>query len=228
VRGHRFGAAAIAATLVAALTGVFTALTAAPAAAHTTQNQGPYALTFGWMNEPCYTAAQNAVQLFVHSASPTGAPVPNIQGLQVVVSAGGVTSKPLALTWAYDPDTGLGNQAEYDAPLIPTIVGPYTFTITGTINGTKINVSATSSDSTFDSAHDPSAIEFPAQLPPAATLSASIDHLAASLRSETAAVNRAKSAASTARTIAIVAIVVAVVLAIVAIALGRRKTPAAG
>jgi hypothetical protein len=230
VRGFRFGAAATAVLTVVAAAGLFTALTAPPALAHTTVMAGPYALTFGWMNEPCYTGNENAVQLFIHQGSATGAAVGNIQGLTVKVSAAGVTSAPLALNAAFDPDTGLGNPAEYDAPLIPTVVGSYTFTITGMINTTAVNVSATSGDSTFDSAHDPTAIEFPAQPPNVASLAQSVTNLQSALATETAvagsamsAANSAKSAASSSKTLGIVAIVIAVLLGAVAILSGRRK-----
>jgi hypothetical protein len=230
VRSIRIGAGALALALVAATVGVLSVLsvvTALPALAHTTQNAGPYALTFGWRDEPCYTGESNAVQLFIHNGTNTGTPVSGITTLTVAVTAGGVTSSPLALNAAFDPDTGLGNMAEYDAPMIPTIVGNYTFHITGTINSTKVDVSATSSDSTFDSAHDPTSIEFPAQPPTAATLATSVTNLQAALKTETAVATKAKSSASSAKTVAIIAIVIAVILGLIAILTGRRKAPGA-
>lgn len=234
MRRFRIGMGALALTAAVAATGLLGALTALPALAHTTQNQGPYALTFGWGNEPAYTGLGNTVQLFVHQGSPTGNPVGNIQGLTVQVTAGGVTSPPLALTYAFDPDTGLGNPAEYDAPLIPTIVGTYTFHITGSINGTKVDVSASSGDTTFDTAHDPSAIEFPAQPPGPATLAAAVQNLQSALATETAvaadarsAASAARSAATTARAIAVAALIVAILLGVVAFIRSRRK-PGAG
>lgn len=235
MRGFRIGAAATAVSLVMATAAFFTVATPIAASAHTTVMAGPYALTFGWMDEPCYTGSQNAVQLFVHQGSATGAAVPNISGLQVVVTFSGTTSSPMALNAAFDPDTGLGNTSEYDAPLTPTVAGSYTFTITGTINGTKVNVSASSGDSTFDSAHDPSAIEFPTQPQSAAQLTQSITNLQSAVKSNIAtansaksAANSAKSAAATARVLAIVAIVIAVLLGLVAFRAGRRKPPVAG
>lgn len=228
MRGFRIGAAATAVALVAATAGFLTVATPLVAQAHTVQTVGPYSLTFGWMNEPCYTGVQNAVQLFVHTGGPTGQAVSNLDGLQATVSAGGATSSPMALTAAFDPDTGLGNPAEYDAPLVPTIPGDYTFRITGTINGTKIDISAKSADNTFDQAHDPVAIEFPTQPQSNTQLSTSVKNLQTALQAQTSATKKAKDAASSARLIAIVAIVIAVLLGLVGILTGRRKAPAAG
>ncbi|MGH2718722.1 MAG: hypothetical protein ACRDJU_09100, partial [Actinomycetota bacterium] len=126
MRGFRIGAAASAVSVVMAAAAFITVVTPVAAQAHTTVMAGPYALTFGWMNEPCYTGTQNAVQLFIHQGSNTGPGVDNITGLNVVVQAAGQTSAPMALDDAFDPDTGLGNPAEYDAPLTPTVSGTYT------------------------------------------------------------------------------------------------------
>ena len=201
-------------------------LLAVPAFAHTTKNAGPYALTFGWRDEPAYTGAENAVQLFVKDAK--GNPVDDLgAGVTVTVSTGTgastQTSAPMALNSAFDPDTGLGTHGEFDAPLVPTAVGTYTFHITGNINGTAVDVSATSSDKTFADVTDPTSIEFPNQVATLPQLSSAVTTLQNRLSSAQSAANAAKSSASSAKTLAIVAIVVAVVLAVVALATGRRR-----
>ena len=208
---------------------VFALLVAAPALAHTTKNAGPYALTFGWRDEPAYTGAENAVQLFVKDAQ--GKPVDDLgQGVTVTVSTGAgtsaQTSPPMALNSAFDPDTGLGTHGEFDAPLVPTVAGTYTFHITGNINGTAVDVSAASSDKTFADVTDPTSIEFPNQIATLPQLSSAVTTLQSRLASAQTATNDAKSSASSAKTLAIVAIVVAVVLAVVAILTGRRKASA--
>jgi len=201
-------------------------LLAVPAFAHTTKNAGPYALTFGWRDEPAYTGAENAVQLFVKDAK--GNPVDDLgAGVTVTVSTGTgastQTSAPMALNSAFDPDTGLGTHGEFDAPLVPTAVGTYTFHITGNIKGTAVDVSATSSDKTFADVTDPTSIEFPNQVATLPQLSSAVTTLQNRLSSAQSAANAAKSSASSAKTLAIVAIVVAVVLAVVALATGRRR-----
>lgn len=230
MRRMRLCAGALTLGFVATLAAAFSVLGAPPALAHTTQNAGPYAITFGWMNEPCYIGEPNAVQVFVHQGTPTGAAVSSNVTLTVTVAAAGVTGSAMTLNPSFDPDTGLGNPAEYDAPLIPEAPGTYTFTITGQINTTPVKVSASSSDSTFNNAVDPAAIEFPTPVQGPATLGNAITNLQSALATQTAAANAAKSAAAAAKasaksskTLAIVAIVVAVVVGLLGVALGRRK-----
>ena len=230
MRRMRLCAGALTLGFVATLAAAFSVVGAAPALAHTTQNAGPYAITFGWMVEPCYIGEPNAVQVFVHQASPTGAAVSSDVTLTVTVSTGGVTGTALPLNAVFDPDTGIGNPAEYDAPLIPEAPGSYTFTIAGEVNSTKVNLTASSGDSTFDSANDPSKIEFPAPVQAPATLGNAITNLQSALATQTraaaaarASADAAQSSAKSARTLAIVAIVVAVVLGFGAFGAGRRK-----
>jgi len=213
--------------LALAITGL---LVAAPAFAHTEKDAGPYKLLFGWRNEPSYTGSLNAVQFFVHDASGKAIDDLGKKGLTVVVSTGsGATAKsssPLALTSAFDPDSGLGTHGEFDAPLLSTAAGTYTFHITGDINGTAVDVSATSSDTTFADVTDPTAIEFPVQAQTVPQLSSAITTLQSRVESAQSAAASAKNSASSSRTVAIVAIVVAIVLGLVAIVAGRGKKTA--
>ena len=200
-------------------------LVAAPAFAHTEKDAGPYKLLFGWRNEPAYTGSLNAVQLFVHDASGKAIDDLGKKGLTVVVSTGtGATAKsssPLAFTGAFDPDSGLGTHGEFDAPILPTGAGTYTFHITGDINGTAVDVSAASSDTTFADVTDPTDIDFPVQAQTVPQLSSAITTLQGRVASAQSAAASAKSSANSARAFGIVGIA----LAIVAIVAGRsRKT----
>ena len=205
-------------------------LIAAPAFAHTEKDAGPYKLLFGWRDEPAYTGSLNAVQLFVHDASGKALDDLGTKGLTVVVSSGsGPTAKsssPLAFTSAFDPDSGLGTHGEFDAPLLPTAAGVYTFHITGDINGTAVDVSATSSDTTFADVTDPTAIEFPVQSQTVPQLSSAITTLQSRVASAQSAAASAKSSASSSKTVAIVAIIVAIVLGLIAIMTGRSRKSA--
>lgn len=230
MRRMRLCAGALTVGFVACLAALFAVAGAIPALAHTTQNAGPYAITFGWMNEPTYVGEPNAVQVFVHQGSPTGAAVSSNVTLTATVGASGVTGTAQPLAAAFDPDTGEGNPAEYDAPLIPEAPGTYTFTIAGEVNGTKVNVSASSGASTFDGANDPSKIQFPSPVQNPAELSQAIKNLQSALATETvaaksaaSAADAAKKSASTAKTLAIVAIALAVVLGFGSLGAGRRK-----
>ena len=205
-------------------------LVASPAFAHTEKDAGPYKLLFGWRDEPAYTGSLNAVQLFVHDTSGKALDDLGTKGLTVVVSTGsGATAKsssPLALTSAFDPDSGLGTHGEFDSPLLPTGPGTYTFHITGDINGTAVDVSAASSDTTFADVTDPTAIEFPAQAQTVPQLSSAITTLQGRVASAQSAAASAKSSASSSKTVAIVAIIVAIVLGLVAILAGRGRKAA--
>ena len=212
----------------AAIAGLLLALIVSPAFAHTAKDAGPYKLTFGWQHEPTYVGVENAVQLFVHDAK--GNPLDDLgtKGLTVAVSTQGQTSPPLALTGAFDPDTGLGSHGEFDAAIVPTQPGTYTFHITGDINGTAVDVSAASSDSTFNDVADPTGVEFPAKTPTVQALAAAVTSLQDKLATAQSAATSAKDSASSAKTMALIAIVVAVVLALLAMVIGgRRKTPSA-
>ena len=81
------------------------------------------------------------------------------------MSVGGQSTDPLDLVPMYDGDTGLGVKGDYEASLIPTVPGDYTFHLTGAIHGTAVDETATSSDSTFNAANDPAAVQFPVKLP---------------------------------------------------------------
>jgi hypothetical protein len=213
--------------LVSAALAIAGLLVAAPALAHTTKDAGPYKLTFGWRDEPAYTGAENAVQLFVKDAK--GNPVDDLgsKGLMVAITTGSGatarTSNPMTLKSAFDPDTGLGTHGEFDAPIMPTTAGTYTFHITGDITGTAVDVSAASSDKTFADVTDPTAIEFPVQTQTLPQLSSAITTMQERLATAQSGAAAAKSSAKTSRTVAIIAIVVAVVLGLVALVAGRAK-----
>src|SRR5581483_11038555 len=101
---------------------------ASPAYAHEQRQVGAFLFTVGWSSEPTYVGQPNDVQLFIHDAK--GNPVDDIGSpptIQLEVSFGSQTSAPLDLEPSFDPDTGLGTHGEFDASIIPTQVGDYTF-----------------------------------------------------------------------------------------------------
>jgi hypothetical protein len=119
------------------------------------------------------------------------------------------------LNGTFDPDTGLGTPGEYLASIMPTVPGDYTFHLTGSIHGTAVDETATSSDSTFNTVKDASAIEFPTQ--PLTTTALSQNIVRVDGRVSTA--QDASSSASTAARSASDAATRANALAIVALAL---------
>jgi hypothetical protein len=220
------------------------AMSFAVASAHYVFTAGIYRVAIGWQFEPAfgtdtYVGAQNAIQVFVDIASannPKGTPVSTLNSdcshpdFQVTVTVGTTTSSPFCPAPAYDGDTGNGRLDEYDYPLIPTVVGNYTFHIFGAINGTPINQTVTSGPSTFDSVADSSSIEFPVAVPATAAIATKVDAVGeragsalASAESASTTASDAKSSASSATVLAIVAIVIAVLLSALNLAIGMRR-----
>ncbi|HLJ08433.1 MAG TPA: hypothetical protein VKX24_07830, partial [Acidimicrobiia bacterium] len=141
------------------------------ALAHEQRQVGAIQFTVGWQHEPAYAGSQNAVQLFLKDAK--GKPIDDLgdpPSLEVQVVTGNQTSDPLTLEPSFDADTGLGTHGEFDAPIIPTRPGDYTFHFTGTVNGQKVDEKFTSSDTTFDTVKEPTVAEFPAKDPSAGDL----------------------------------------------------------
>jgi hypothetical protein len=171
---------------------------ATPVAAHIVKQVGPYTVAIGWLREPTYVGQLNAVQVVIKDAK--GNPVSDLgaDDLKVVVSTAGQQSDPMSLPPTFDEDTGLGIPGDYEAPMIPTALGNYTFHVTGTIHSTKIDETATSSDTTFDPVVDPSAVQFPKKLPDISALTTRIDRVDARVQAQASAASEASSSADTA------------------------------
>ena len=168
---------------------------ATPVAAHIVKQVGPYSVAIGWVHEPTYVGQLNAVQVVIKDAK--GNPVSDLSAnaLKVVVSTAGQQSDPMSLAPTFDEDTGLGIPGDYEAPMIPTAPGDYTFHVTGSIHATKIDETATSSDTTFDSVVDPSAVQFPSKLPAIGDIATRLERVDARVQAQLAASNEAKSSA---------------------------------
>ena len=174
---------------VAAATLVALATSFAVASAHYVFTAGKYRLAIGWQFEPSsgtdtYVGAQNAIQVFVDIATATGssgAPVSTLNqdcshpDFQVTVTVGSTTSSPFCPGPVHDPDTGNGRLDEYDYPLIPTVVGTYTFHIFGSVNGTPIDQQVTSGPTTFNSVADSTSVQFPVAEPAVAQIATKVD-----------------------------------------------------
>jgi hypothetical protein len=203
-------------------------------AAHTVQKIGPYMVTIGWLHEPTYVGEQNAVQFLVHDAS---GPVDGLStdNLSLVVSTGSTQSDPLDFATTFDPDTGLGMPGEYLAPIIPTAPGAYTFHLKGKIRNQAVDLTVTSSDSTFDSVISPSGIQFPLPLPALGDVVTRLDRVDTRIATAQAAAadaatkaTDARAAASQAMTIGLVAGGVGTLVGIVALVIAFRRRPPAG
>jgi hypothetical protein len=176
VRHRRLGVA-LAASAIAIL------LISGVADAHVVKSFGTYSVALGWVHEPTYVGQQNAIQVVIKDAA--GKPVTDLADgdLKVTVSVGGQTSDALAVLNTFDPDTGLGVPGDYEAPIIPTAPGDYTFHLTGSIHSTAIDETAVSSDATFNSVVGATGIQFPNQLPALTDIVTRLDRIDARLAS---------------------------------------------
>ncbi|HET7181716.1 MAG TPA: hypothetical protein VFI15_05730 [Candidatus Limnocylindrales bacterium] len=174
---HRFRrpasvAAAASVLVLAALAG------AAPTFAHTGHEVGPYVLEVGWLYEPTYVAQPNAVQVTITTHA-DGKPVLDLAAddLAVVVSTAGVDSPSLTFEPAFDAEEQEGSLGEYDAALVPTAPGDYSFHITGSIHGTAVDLTVASGEETFDAVIASTDLEFPAKMPTLTEVGTRLDRI---------------------------------------------------
>jgi hypothetical protein len=216
------------------------ALALAPTvAAHTPQTAGQYQLLIGWLREPAYVGQPNAVQVTVNDHH--AAPVTDLTGdeISVVVSTAGQSSQSLTFVPAFDAVEATGPLGEYDAAIVPTAPGDYTFHVTGSIHGTAIDITLSSGEETFDTVKGSSDLEFPAKLPNLTEVATRLDRIdgrvtalqsadpgAGALTAAQAATDTARNASAAAdRALLIGAILggAGAVLAVIAIALAMRS-----
>jgi hypothetical protein len=196
-------------TVAVIVTGL--ALAHAPAAsAHVRKVIGPYVLSIGWVNEPAYTGLDNAVQVIVTKAS-SGAPVTGVLGAMTVQVSFGDAHVELPLYPTRTP----GN---FQAPLVPTRAGSYSFHIIGMIRGLPVDADYACSDATFSCVSAASEVEFPARDPSTGELAARLARVAP--RVEPAATD------ATARDLAIGAIAIAAIALAAAVRLAVRSRDA--
>src|SRR3989441_5835834 len=174
------------------------------ATAHEERKEGSYELAVGWAHEPTYVGFKNAVQLFLKDAK--GKPMLNLgDSLKVEVIFSDQKSGLLTLEPAFDVEEGFGTPGDYQASLIPTRPGTYTFHFVGSIKGQKVDQTFTSSEKTFDSPRAPSEVEFPAKDPSTADLASRLERLSPRGDTVQAAATAGHAAATQARVLSVVA-----------------------
>ncbi|MEO5704514.1 MAG: hypothetical protein ABIR64_05910 [Candidatus Limnocylindrales bacterium] len=151
----------------------------APAAsAHEGIEVGEYLVEIGWLNEPAIVGQPNAVQVTVRNHEDESPVVDLVPGaLAVVVSTAGQDSEHFDLIPVFDAEDKTGPLGEYDASLVPTAPGNYTFHIEGRIHGTDVDVTVRSEDGAFDGVIGSSEFEFPAKLPNLTEVATRLDRI---------------------------------------------------
>lgn len=203
--------------------GILALLPIAPALAHGDHTQGDLVIATGFVVEPAYVGQPNGVQLIIeHDGEPVTDLAPD--ALSVDVTFGDQTT---TLTPEPAFEVGeWGTPGDYHADFIPSAAGAYTFHVTGTIDGEKVDYEMTSGPKAFGEVEDPTSAMFPAVDEP------SNADLAAKLVAEGArtdeAISTAQSTADTARIVAFAAVIVAVIAIGLAITARKaRRTQAA-
>jgi hypothetical protein len=205
--------------LTAAILFAALAVLAVPALAHETAKAGDLALEVGWGTEPAYVGQLNSVQLIVTHAA-DGDPI-NDPGARLTGAVSyGDKSQEFPLAPTYDAEAGTGTPGEYAALVIPTAPGDYTFHITGTVEGVKVDVEVASSPKTFSPVEDASAAQFPVKVPGTEQVAQKLDAELARV----ATTDDVNAEVSSAKTLGYVGIAVgAVGVALAVVALLRRR-----
>jgi hypothetical protein len=196
---------------------------AVPAFAHGGHRVANYTFVVGFGTEPAYAGATNSVQMMI---SNNGEPVTNAEGLKVAVTTGDAEAKEMTLEPYFGQ--GRGEQGDYRAFFIPTAPGAYTFHVTGTLGGRKIDRSFTSGKDGFDEVTDPAEVQYPVQEPAGSELATRLDRETARLNSAlTAERDQAREDADSARQLATIGLVLGALGLLAAIGVGvfalRRK-----
>jgi hypothetical protein len=202
-------------------------LSAAPASAHEQGQVGDVLMLVGWVNEPTYAGYQNAVGLNLNELGQgqeeEGPPISDAE-VQVVLFGeenAEEVSGPLTMDEAFS-EPGL-----FEADIIPTRPGTYTFHFTGTVAGQEMDEFFTSSEDTFSDVNAPADISFPVRDPSTGDLAQALQQSQAENADLISQVEDAESSARSARTLAIVGIIAGALGVVVAIAaLARRRSAA--
>jgi hypothetical protein len=199
-------------------------LLALPASAHGEHKVANYTFVVGFGTEPGYAGATNSVQLII---SNNGKPVTNAKGLKAAVSTGDAEPKEMALEPNFGD--GWGEQGDYRAFFIPTAPGAYTFRITGTLGGKKIDKRYTSGKDGFDEITDPAEVQYPIQEPTGAQVTTRVERETARLNAALAAErDQAEDDAASARQLATIGLVVGALGLLAAVGVGvvalRRRS----
>jgi hypothetical protein len=152
---RQLGSLGLAGLLLAGLVG--------PVLAHEEREVAGYSLEVGLIDEPVYVGESSGLEFHVTKGDQP------VSGLDETLKAEviyGESKRDLPLT-EREADPGW-----YQSVFIPTAAGKYTFHLSGTIEGTAIDESFTSSPTGFNEVQEAAAGQFPVTLPTVAELSA--------------------------------------------------------
>jgi hypothetical protein len=137
------------------------ALIPGAAVAHEDREVAGYQVVIGFIDEPVFVGQKSGLELFV---SRDDQPV---AGLEETLQAEVIKDdqrRELPLSPRF------GEEGAYQSYFFPTVAGPYTFRIFGSIEGNEIDESFTSSPEGFSEVEEVAAGQFPVELPSTAEL----------------------------------------------------------
>ncbi len=145
------------------LAGLLVAAVVAPVLAHEQRDVSGYSFEVGLIGEPVFVGQRSGLEVHVTRDDQPISGLAKTLSAQVIYGDG---TRDLPLT-ERDGDPGW-----YESVFIPTAAGKYTFHISGTIDGTAIDESFTSSPTGFNEVQEATAGQFPSTLPTVTELSA--------------------------------------------------------
>lgn len=184
-----------------------------PAHAHERRPVGTLTTVVGWINEPTFAGAVNAVSFRATrgEAGVTGAK------LRVDVSYEGA---PQPLTLPLEP--AFNDDGHYKAALVPTRSGIYTFRIYGTLAGKAFDERYTAGEETFSPVEGTGEVEYPEKDPTRDELGLLAKTQGERIVAMQKAATKAQDAADLARILALAALAFGVAGFVVAMRATRR------
>jgi hypothetical protein len=212
---------------VAAFAALVVLVPATAALAHVDVDQGPIHFAVGFGLEPAYAGQPNSAQVLISNKS-NDQPIADVPSgaLTVEVGFGTQTTKV-----PVEPDFEVGefgSPGDYRAWFIPSQPGTYSFHVTGTVHGQKVDFTVKSGPKTFSEVIDPNSATFPAvNAPTAQDLATRIDAESSRAADVQAAATSAANDASSAKSLAFVGIIlgaIGVIAGIAGLAAARRRS----
>lgn len=139
--------------IVAAMLAMTSMLMPFSVSAHEQRDVGTYVFVVGFLDEPAIQGDTNGISLEVTKADKPVTGLDKTLKAEIIV---GDQKKEFALSPVWKSD------GSYEAVFIPTQPGDYSFHFFGTIDGTKVDETFTSSPNGFDSVAPRTDYEFPA------------------------------------------------------------------
>lgn len=129
----------------------------APVAAHEVREVSGYQIVIGFIDEPVFTNQKSGLEFQVMRGD---APVEGLEATLNAEVAFDAETRDLPLSPRF------GEPGWYESVFFPTAAGPYTFRLSGEIEGQPIDESFTSSSDGFDQVEEAASGQFPIVFPP--------------------------------------------------------------